>query len=55
MRPLNVILAAILALFTLAVAAPRTARADIVINVDQGATQPLPIAVGVFSGGGMAA
>ena len=29
---------------------PPPARADIVINVDQGATQPLPIAVPAFSG-----
>ena len=32
-----------------------TARADIVVNVDQGATQPLPIAVPVFSGPAVAA
>jgi len=31
-------------------AAPAPARADIVINVDQGASQPLPIAVSAFSG-----
>ena len=31
------------------------ARADIVVNVDQGATQPLPIAVPVFSGPPVAA
>jgi TolB protein len=30
------------------------ARADIVVNVDQGATQPLPIAVTVFSGPALA-
>ncbi len=32
-----------------------TARADIVVNVDQGATQPLPIAVPVFVGPAVAA
>ena len=31
------------------------ARADIVVNVDQGATQPLPIAVPVFVGPAVAA
>lgn len=30
------------------------ARADIVINVDQGATQPVPIAIPAFAGGGQA-
>lgn len=34
----------------LAVAPAGAARADIVVNVDQGATQPLPIALPVFSG-----
>jgi TolB protein len=43
-------LAAILALVLPALAAPPPARADIVVNVDQGATQPLPIAVAVFAG-----
>ena len=41
----------------LAVVAPglSPAMADIVVNVDQGATQPLPIAVPVFSGPPVAA
>ena len=38
----------IAALFALALAAP--AAAEIVINVDQGATQPLPIAIPAFGG-----
>jgi TolB protein len=32
-----------------------SARADIVVNVDQGASQPLPIAIPVFAGPGVAA
>ncbi|MDB5482698.1 MAG: tolB [Caulobacteraceae bacterium] len=46
-------LVAILAAVALAGAAP--ARADIVVNVDQGATQPLPIAIPVFPGAPVAA
>ena len=34
----------------LMLAAPVAARADIVVNVDQGVTQPLPIAIPAFSG-----
>ena len=38
------------ALATLYAAAPLAARADIVVNVDQGVTQPLPIAIPAFGG-----
>jgi TolB protein len=48
MRPLNLISAALAAL-ALFLANP--ALADIVINVDQGATQPVPIAIPAFGGG----
>ena len=34
--------------------APMPAAADIVVNVDQGASQPLPIAIPVFAGPGVA-
>ena len=49
--------AAILALLgaPLLALAPATARADIVVNVDQGATQPLPIAIPAFTGSPVAA
>jgi TolB protein len=45
-RPWNVILAIVALVFMTA----QMARADIVINVDQGATQPLPIAIPAFGG-----
>ena len=44
------LIAALLALAVLAGLAPTAARAEIVINVDQGATQPLPIAIPAFGG-----
>ena len=42
--PLGLLLAGFL------LAAPLAARADIVVNVDQGVTQPLPIAIPAFGG-----
>jgi TolB protein len=56
--PLNILAragfaAVALALFALTTAAP--AAADIVVNVDQGASQPLPIAIPVFAGPAVAA
>ena len=45
----------IVALATLVLIAPLAARADIVINVDQGATQPVPIAIPAFGGAAVAA
>ena len=39
---------------TLAATALGSARAEIVINVDQGATQPVPIAIPAFDGGAQA-
>ena len=48
------ILLAIMFLTVLAGFAPRSARADIVVNVDQGATQPLPIAIPKFAGSAVA-
>jgi TolB protein len=50
MRSWFVILAAALGLAGATLIGSGTARADIVVNVDQGATQPLPIAIPVFSG-----
>ena len=40
---------------TLCLAFAPLARADIVVNVDQGVSQPLPIAIPAFSGPGVAA
>jgi len=50
MRSWLVALLAALALTGGGLAWPGPARADIVVNVDQGATQPLPIAIPVFPG-----
>ena len=50
MRSWLVALAAALALAGGCLAGAAPARADIVVNVDQGATQPLPIAIPVFPG-----
>ena len=47
MRPLRTLLALAGAL---ALLAPAVASADIVINVDQGAAQPVPIAIPAFTG-----
>jgi TolB protein len=55
MRLWFVILSAALGLMGAPLAGSGTARADIVVNVDQGATQPLPIAIPVFSGPPVAA
>ena len=53
MRSWLVVLFAALALATGSLSGP--ARAEIVVNVDQGATQPLPIAIPVFPGAPTAA
>ncbi|MDQ2861564.1 MAG: Tol-Pal system beta propeller repeat protein TolB [Pseudomonadota bacterium] len=46
----HTLIAAMFALALVAGLAPLTARAELVINVDQGATQPLPIAIPAFGG-----
>src|SRR5665213_2993628 len=46
----HTLIAAMFALALVAGLAPLAARAEIVINVDQGATQPLPIAIPAFGG-----
>jgi TolB protein len=50
MKPSALVVAILTALAGLTSLAAAPARADIVVNVDQGATQPLPIAIPVFSG-----
>ena len=52
---LRTMLAALMAIALAAFAAPRAARADIDIKVDQGIVEPLPIAVPAFSGSGRGA
>ena len=49
-RTKSLFLTLLAALAGLMLAAPTPSRADIVINVDQGVTQPLPIAIPAFSG-----
>jgi len=46
----SMLAAAALALMAAPLTGAGVARADIVVNVDQGATQPLPIAIPVFNG-----
>ena len=55
MRSWIILVAAVLALVGVGMVDVHAARADIVVNVDQGATQPLPIAIPAFSGPPVAA
>jgi TolB protein len=49
-RPLNLVLKVLALIVALGLVAPMAARADIVVNVNQGVSQPLPIAVPAFVG-----